>query len=316
MSSDVITLAIPCRTDEPELGHTLAAAWVSWQASGRGAAHALELLVCLNGRDAATSPAHDDLAAFVRATGGTLTSCDADAVPVLPAVEGPLTAVALTTRREGKPIAWNVLRAAARGAVVVFLDADVAFAPDTLGRIFDLLDADSAAVLASPKTTCAPRPTAFERIMAVPYAIDFPNLSAQLYAARRDGLPAQMPEDLIEPERWLELVVGAAHVVRDPAAHVVVRLPGTLADFFRQRIRIEMGKVQIAHDHPGLEAQGVAQPRARAALRYLGVADIARLGVYLTLRELCYAIARRRFRRGHTAGIWRQAASTKRWGAA
>ncbi len=317
MSGGVITLAIPCRTDEPELGHTLAAAWASWRASGRAETHAVELLVCLNGRDPATSRAYDDLAAFVReTTGGTLASCDADAAPVRPAVAGPLTAVALTTRREGKPIAWNILRAAARGAVVVFLDADVAFTADTFGRVLDLLDAHPAAILASPKTACAARPTAFERIMAVPYAIDFPNLSAQLYAARRDGLPAQMPEDLIEPERWLELVVGAAHVVRDPAARVVVRLPGTLADFFRQRIRIEMGKVQIAHDHPGLEAQGTAQPRARAALRSLGVGDLARLGVYLALRELCYAIARHRFRRGRTAGVWRQASSTKRWGAA
>lgn len=316
MSAPVITLAIPCRTDEPELGHTLAAAWASWRASGRDATHALELLVCLNGPDAATSRAQGALAAFVCDAGGTLASCDADAAPTLPAVAGALTAIALATRREGKPIAWNVLRAAARGDVVVFLDADVAFGPDTLGRVLDLLDAHPAAILASPKTTCAARPTAFERIMAVPYAIDFPNLSAQLYAARRAGLPAQMPEDLIEPERWLELMVGAAHVVRDPAARVVVRLPGTLADFFRQRIRIEMGKVQIAHDHPGLEAQGVAQPRAQVALRSLGVADLARLGVYLALRELCYAIARRRFRRGRTAGIWRQASSTKRWGSA
>lgn len=316
MSTRVITLAIPCRTDEPELGHTLDAAWASWRAAGRAETHALELLVCLNGRDAPTSRAQRDLARFVDGAGGTLSTCDADAAPALPAVAGPLTAVALTTRREGKPIAWNVLRAAARGDVVVFLDADVAFTADTLGRLFDLLDAHPTAILASPKTTCAARPTAFERIMAVPYAIDFPNLSAQLYAARRAGLPAQMPEGLIEPERWLELMVGAAYLVRDPAARVVVRLPGTLADFFRQRIRIEMGKVQIAHDHPELETQGVAQPRARAALQRLGVADLARLGVYLTLRELCYAIARRRFRRGRTAGIWRQAATTKRWGAA
>jgi hypothetical protein len=312
-----VTLAIPCRTDEPELGHTLAAAWASWQAARRGGeTRALELLVCLNGSAPEGSPALRDLETFVRTAGGTLARVDADAETALPPIAGALTAVALTTRREGKAIAWNVLRAVARGDVVVFLDADVAFAADAFGRLLALLAAHPDAVLASPKTTCAPRPTAFERIMAAPYGIDFPNLSGQLYAARRAGLPATMPEDLIEPERWLELVVGAEHVVRDPAARVIVRLPGTLRDFFRQRIRIEMGKVQLQHDYPGLDARGAAQPRARAALARLGVVELARLGVYLGLREVCYAIARRRFHQGRTAGVWRQASSTKRWGAA
>jgi Glycosyl transferase family 2 len=311
----VVTLAIPCRTDEPELGHTLAAAWTSWQAAAGG--RALELLVCLNGRDPATSPALRDLDAFVRSTGGVPAVVDADAdAGAPPPLAGPLTGIAMTTRREGKAIAWNLLRAAARGEVVVFLDADVAFAGDTFGRLLGLLAAHPDAVLASPKTTCAPRPTAFERIMAAPYGIDFPNLSGQLYAARRDGLPPTMPEDLIEPERWLELVVGAAHVVRDPAARVVVRLPGTLGDFFRQRIRIEMGKVQLQREYPALEARGATQPRLWAALAQLGLGDLARLGVYLGMREVCYAIARRRFHQGRTAGIWRQASSTKRWGAA
>src|SRR5439155_7185333 len=112
-----------------------------------------------------------------------------------------------------------------------------------------------AAVLASAKTTCVARPGLFERIMAAPYGVDFPNLSAQLYAARVEALPAAMPEDLIEPERWLELVLGRERLVRVPGVLVAVRLPGTLADFWKQRVRIEMGKVQLAHAYPGLAAR-------------------------------------------------------------
>jgi hypothetical protein len=150
--------------------------------------------------------------------------------------------------------------------------------------------------------------------MAAPYGVAFPNLSPQLYAARVAALPGAMPEDLIEPERWLELVVGREQIVHAPAAEVAVRLPGTLPDFFRQRIRIEMGKVQLARQYPGLAARGAPQPRARAAVESLGPAGLARLVAYLGLRSAAHVVAWWRYRRGATAGIWRQAPTTKSWG--
>src|SRR5207245_1605197 len=102
-------------------------------------------------------------------------------------------------------------------------------------------------------------------------------------------------------------------IVRDPEAWVAVRLPGTLADFFRQRIRIEMGKVQLARAYPDLDAHGAPQPRGRA-VRGLGPAGTARLAAYLALRSVAHAAAWWRWRRGATAGVWRQAATTKQWG--
>src|SRR5437870_4558414 len=182
-----------------------------------------------------------------------------------------------------------------------------------LGRTLAAALASPQAALASAKTTCAPRAGIFEGIMAAPYGVDFPNLSPQLYAARVAALPPAMPEDLIEPERWLELVLGCNRIVRVPAARVAVRLPGTLADFFRQRIRIEMGKVQLARQYPELAARGAPQPRARAALASLGPGGLVRLAAYLGLRSAAHAVAWWRYRRGATAGIWRQAATTKRW---
>src|SRR6185295_4685492 len=155
-----------------------------------------------------------------------------------PPPNGALNLVALVTARAAKAIAWNLLRLRARSPIAVFLDADVSFTADAIGRLVEALLGSPSAVIASARTVCAARPGMFEGIMAAPYGAVFPNLSPQLYAARLAALPASMPEDLIEPERWLELMVGCEQILRVPRVEVAVRLPGTLADFFRQRIRI------------------------------------------------------------------------------
>ena len=310
MSMPCVTLAVPCRTDEPALGRTLDAAWASWQAAAQAATHALEVLVCLNG-PTGESRALTDLRAFAAARGVKLAEVQADAHSEV--IDAPVTA--LCTPRAGKAIAWELLRRRARGATMLFLDADVSFPGDTFGLLLEALAARPDAILASARTTCEARPTAFERVMAVPYRIDFPNLSPQLYAARRDGLPVSMPQDLFDPEHWLELMVGADQMVRVPGARVVIRLPGTLADFFRQRIRVEMGKVQLSAEYPDVRRRAVPQPGLRTALSKLGPVDLLRLGTYLALRETAHAIAWRRYRRGGTADVWRQAATTKRWDA-
>ncbi len=306
-----VTLAIPCRTDEPGLGATLDGAWASWRREKPGAD--LDVVVCINGPGAEASPALAQLAAFAERTGLPLAIEDGVAPSAASPAGRSAAAVALCTQTAGKPRAWSVLRQRVPSPIVVFLDADVSIAPGSFGRLLEALERHPRAALASAKTTCAPRPTLFERIMAAPYGVDFPNLSAQLYAARRDALPPAMPEDLIEPERWLELVLGRERVVQVPDAQVTVRLPATVADFFRQRIRIEMGKVQLARDYPGLTARGARQPRARAAVRTLAAAHLLQLGAYLTLRTAAHAAAWWQYRRGRVAGIWRQARTTKEW---
>jgi hypothetical protein len=268
--------------------------------------------VCVNGTGGeGPAAAVRDLA---RDLGAPLHRVDLDAAGVATSPrDAAVVVVLLETRRAGKPIAWNALSAHARGELAVFVDADVSFAPDAVPRLLDALVAHPEAALASGKTTCAARPGLFEAVMAAPYAVDFPNLSPQLYAARVARLPATMPEDLIEPERWLELVLGAGAVVRVPEARVAVRLPGTLGDFWKQRVRIELGKVQLRAAHRALLRRSAPQPGASAALRALDGATLARLGVYLALRTAAHGVAWWRWRRGRTAGVWRQAASTKAW---
>src|SRR5262249_24790519 len=78
MNPDVVTLAIPCRSDEPALGRTLAAAWASWQAATQATERRLEVLACVNG-DAAAGRARGELLAFARARNATLTEVDLDA---------------------------------------------------------------------------------------------------------------------------------------------------------------------------------------------------------------------------------------------
>ena len=74
-----------------------------------------------------------------------------------------------------------------------------------------------------------------------------------------------------------------------------------------------MGKVQLAREYPALAGRGAPQPRTRAALTSLDAADAVRLAAYLGMRSLAHVVAWWRYRRGATAGIWRQAATTKRW---
>src|SRR4029078_849059 len=105
--------------------------------------------------------------------------------------------------------------------------------------------------------------------------------------------------------------MGAARMVREPPALVVVRLPGSLRDFYRQRIRIEMGKVQLERDYPDLTTRGNAQPRLGSAVASPRVADLLRRGAYLALRESAHVVARRRYGRQTTADAWVQAGSTK-----
>jgi hypothetical protein len=305
-------LAIPCRTDEPALGRTLAAAWRSWEAA---AVPRLEVLVCLNGR--AGGRPLDDLRAFARAARAPLHEVDVDRDPgaARPAVEGPVEVVVLRTGREGKPNAWNVLRRSVRAPLALFMDADVDLGPDAVGRLLHALLAHPDAVLASAKSVCVARRGVFERIMAAPYRVDFPNLSPQLYAARVARLPTAVPEDLFDQEHWLELLVGRASIVRVPEVGVAVRLPGTLADFFRQRVRIEMGKVQLAREYPDLAARAGPRPSLGSVLGSVGAGGAVTLGAYLMLRSVAHARAWWRYRRGDRDGVWPQAATTKRWDA-
>ena len=314
MTPLALTLALPCRADEPDPGPTVVEAWTALESLGPDVRLA-EILVCLNGDAPPHAPAIAALRAAAESRASHSVDVYLDAGELLPcrAADAQVSLTLLHTRRAGKAIAWNVLRQRARGDIVVFLDSDVHCGSGALAALIDALRVNPNAVLAGGRTVVAPRRGWFERVQATPYGVEFPNLSPQMYGARLAALPPAMPEGLLEPERWLELVVGCERIARVPRATVAVRLPHTLRDFLRQRVRIEMGKVQIADEYPGLARRGTRQPRAGAALARYRPADLGRLAVYLALRESAHLVAAWRYRRRGTIGVWRQATSTKDW---
>jgi len=325
-------VAVPCRADEPSLGVVFGEILAQCEPSSLPMPRSLELLFCINGvgAPAGITPL-DDLRQLCAQHGIPLTEEWVTAAPHRSLAAEPIgrvphsadaarsgaaarmtSARAILTATEGKAHAWNLLRRACSGDPVIVCDADVTFSPGAFRRLYDGLLASPTLALFSPKTDCRHDGSLLERILAVPYRLDFPNLSGQLYAMRPERAPDFMPEDLLEPERWLELEVGPEHVGRDPGARVYVRLTATMRDFFRQRIRIEMGKVQLHDAYSHLLGRSRPQPGG-AAVRTLALAERGALGAYLVLRSLAHARAWWRYHHGRRAGIWAQPATTKYW---
>ena len=310
-----MTVAIPCRADEPGLGLAMTEVLSNCRRAAFSEASAIELLVCINGVSAsADCVPRAAVREFCRVHGIPLAEVHVDNAPWPTAAPPrvPLSARVFLTAFDGKARAWNLLRGACAGDPVFMCDADVTFSAEAFARLYSGLCAAPQLSLYSPKTDCRHDGRLLERVLSVPYRVDFPNLSGQLYAMHPDRVPARMPEDLIEPERWLELEVGPQRVGRDPEARVYVRLTATLADFFRQRVRIEMGKIQLQRVYPHLLARSAPQPHA-SALRKLSRREQGALVVYLALRAVAHGWAWWRYRRGHVQGIWLQPVTTKQF---
>jgi hypothetical protein len=311
-----VTVAIPCRADEPSLGLVIDQVMANCRRAAFWGRGPLELLVCVNGAQR-RKDAHpiETFRSRCRALGAPLDEIwlcgPAKPEPVPP--KAPVSARLFVTGVGGKARAWNVLRAAAAGDPVFVCDADVTFSDDAFSRLYDGLHGDPALVLYTPKTDCRHDGGWLERIVAAPYRLDFPNLSGQLYVMAAERAPRRMPEDLIEPERWLELEAGPERVGRDARARVYVRLTANLPDFFRQRVRIEMGKIQLQRDYPQLLGRSHPQPRAHDVWSR-PASERAALALYLGLRTVAHAWAWWRYRRAGLETVWRQARTTKGWG--
>src|SRR5439155_1412674 len=106
---------------------------------------------------------------------------------------------------------------------------------------------------------------------------------------------------------------GAARRPRGKAARLertAAARAGTRRDLLRRRRAVCARRLPAPARRPG------RRTGRGAGLGSLGPADAARLALYLAMRSVAHAVAWWRYRRRATAGIWRQAVTTKRWDAA
>jgi hypothetical protein len=300
-----LTVAVLCRADEPALGRTLATLEV--------AAHSLDVAgrnvrwaICVNGP--AGGAALEQARAFAARVG-------ADRVRVL------VDAVADKAR------AWNLVRAACDTPLIAFCDADVEVAPDALAALVDTLDREPGVLLASARQVPvlsafageepdagagdARRATLVARAASLPYRFDFQVVGGRLYVMRAAAVE-RMPERLLLEDGWLSARLGNDALRTVARAEVRFHPPTTLADYLRERLRTEAGKIQIHAERrtEGTPATPIARYRWREMLSALGPSDLPLVAVNLGVRFFARGVAELAARRGRSVR-WSPIASSK-----
>lgn len=287
-----ITIAVPCRADEPALSRTLdALAEAARPLEERG--HEVSFAVCVNG---SAGPAHSAAESFRAGPGrGRMSLFDLE--------------------KADKAAAWNRLRGACETEWILFCDADVEPAPDALVCLAESLETRPDAVVATarlePDLSGA---SMVARAAALPHRFDFGVVRGPLYLLRTEAL-SRMPEGLLLEDAWLSAELGArgtGSVLSVWSAVVRYRPAHTLGDYFRERLRTEAGKIQIRTDR---SRRGVAHtPIARYPwehfLAELGPRDWPLVGLNLGVRFAARIVAEVAARRGQRVA-WTQVESSK-----
>ena len=289
---EALTVAVLCRADEPALGRTLASLTAAAGALG-SAGRDVRYAICVNGPGGGAALA---AARELAARRGS------DRVQVL--VEG----------RADKARAWNLVRASCTTPLLAFCDADVEVAPGALLALIEALEREPQVALASARQVpvlsagtaaagerkdAGRRATLVARAAALPYRFDFQVVGGRLYAMRAAAVE-RMPEALLLEDGWLSARLGNDALRTVAQAEVYFHPPTTLADYLRERLRTEAGKIQIHAERrsAGGRATPIARYRWRAMLAALGPSDLPLLAVNLGVRFLARGIAEVATRRG------------------
>jgi len=326
-----LSVAIPCRADEPDLGATLESLFTACQHPRLPQQFMREVVVCLNGlkrgescaplaaaRDFAVRhgmsvkeawPEQEDKSAKSEPHAGICTSQVSTNLP------HPSFIVVLTERR-GKPPAWNTLWQWTKEETVLFCDADVRLAEDAVYSLHDKFQQEPhlRLVAAREVPVLQHEGTFWSRMGALPYRFDFGNAGGRLYMMRKSAMSGAMPEDLLLEDAWLTVAVGRRHVAKDLRARVFFLPPATWRDCFAERVRTEGGKLQIRRVHGELLTEGpIAQYHWRQFLRDIAMHEYPLVACSLGVRLLARLWAWVSLKRKDFYALYRPFSSTKGW---
>ncbi len=302
-----LTIGVPASTGEDDLPATLA----SLAASAGGLAAPFEVVVAVNGPDE-PAPAVAGAEAFARSAGFPLVPTGAE-----PPASGSCVRV-LRLAPRSKTAAWNAIRAAARASVIVFADADVRVVPVALPLLVRRLAAspDLAIVAGREEPLLTPADGLVARVAALPHRFDFGNVPGRLYALRTAALPEPMPSSVLHEDAYLSVRLGRARFAKEPDAVVRLRPPTNWSEYLRQRIRNEVGKLQLVREFPDLHrVHGFGVYPWRRFVREIALREYPLVLLSMAARGYARMRALRQVRRGFAPG-WHVLPSTKRWPAA
>ncbi len=307
------TVAVPACADEIGLRDTLE----SLHASAAEVGLPYDFMIGVNGPDPATAAeaaAVADARAFAAAADLELVSVGEGAA-TLPAPGNVPRVVVLRLPVRSKVAAWNAIRAVVGTARVVFADADVRVGPNAMGLLLACFDRDPAVTIAAAReeATLAADDGVAARAAALPYRFDFSNVPGRFYALRVAGIGEPMPAHVLAEDAYLTVLVGPARLVKDRAAVVYLRPPTTWQDYLHQRVRCEVGKLQLAREFSTLyQRHGFGRYPWRAFLRGIEPREYPLVAVSLAVRLLARVRALWEVRHGFPTG-WRVLPSTKTW---
>ncbi len=301
-TAPAFAVGIPASASEPDVAGTLA----SVVASAERAGSPYEIVVAVNGPGGADAAAARDAAGF--ASGGSPRG-DVDAPGTRASVR------VLRIAEQSKVAAWNAIRAAARAPIIVFTDADVRLDADAIPRLLARLTAspELAAVAGREVASLGTGDGLVARLAALPYRFDFANVPGRLYALRTAALPDAMPPHVLHEDAYLSVRLGRRRFVKVDDAIVYLRPPTTWREYVGQRVRNELGKLQLAAEFPDLlRVHGFGVTPWRAFLRGIALREYPLVALSLATRAYARLAARRRSRAGFGHG-WDALPTTKTW---
>ncbi|MEO6125437.1 MAG: bifunctional polysaccharide deacetylase/glycosyltransferase family 2 protein [Ilumatobacteraceae bacterium] len=196
----------------------------------------------------------------------------------------------VTQTNQGKPAALNAGLALASEEIIVTVDGDTVFEPDTVRWLVQCF-ADPLVGAVSGNTKVANRRGILGQWQHIEYVMGF-NLDRRMYelahcmptvpgaigAFRRQALTdvGGVSGDTLAEDTDLTMAIGRAgwHIVYEERARAWTEVPATLGQLWKQRYRWSYGTMQSMWKHRGALRPSSHSPLGRRALPYMAVFQV------------------------------------------